>query len=250
MAYLADTYSRGWGHITTRQNIQFHFVQLDDRCPRSCGSSAAVGHDQPRGLRRHGPQRHGLPPRRRLPARGARRHAVGRGGVPTLRPQPAGPAPAAQVQDQLLRLRHRLRPGDVQRRRRRRRHPHAATTARSSAASGCSSPAGSAPTRTPRWRSRSSPPRKTCCPRIEAILRVFEQPRQPRQQAAGPHEVAGRHARLGGGAGAASSRSGACCSASSSWPGGIPAEVEKAGDAPAGVAADVTPHRARSGHAR
>jgi sulfite reductase (ferredoxin) len=28
MAYVADTYSRGWGHITTRQNIQFHFVDL------------------------------------------------------------------------------------------------------------------------------------------------------------------------------------------------------------------------------
>src|SRR3990170_965664 len=29
MADLADEYSRGWGHITTRQNIQFHFVQLE-----------------------------------------------------------------------------------------------------------------------------------------------------------------------------------------------------------------------------
>src|SRR5256885_1585494 len=29
MGHLADTYSRGWGHITTRQNIQFHFVDLD-----------------------------------------------------------------------------------------------------------------------------------------------------------------------------------------------------------------------------
>jgi sulfite reductase beta subunit-like hemoprotein len=28
MAYVAETYSRGWGHLTTRQNIQFHFVQL------------------------------------------------------------------------------------------------------------------------------------------------------------------------------------------------------------------------------
>src|SRR5881628_1639301 len=26
--YLADTYSRGWGHLTTRQNVQFHFVEL------------------------------------------------------------------------------------------------------------------------------------------------------------------------------------------------------------------------------
>src|SRR5437879_1858601 len=30
LAHIADTYSRGWGHITTRQNIQFHFVQLEN----------------------------------------------------------------------------------------------------------------------------------------------------------------------------------------------------------------------------
>ncbi len=28
-AHIADEYSRGWGHLTTRQNVQFHFVQLD-----------------------------------------------------------------------------------------------------------------------------------------------------------------------------------------------------------------------------
>ncbi len=28
MGHLADTYSRGWGHITTRQNVQIHFVEL------------------------------------------------------------------------------------------------------------------------------------------------------------------------------------------------------------------------------
>ncbi len=30
LGHIAEKYSRGWGHITTRQNIQFHFVQLDD----------------------------------------------------------------------------------------------------------------------------------------------------------------------------------------------------------------------------
>ncbi len=30
MADVAENYSRGWGHITTRQNVQFHFVKLDD----------------------------------------------------------------------------------------------------------------------------------------------------------------------------------------------------------------------------
>src|SRR3954468_14468935 len=29
LAHIADTYSRGWGHITTRQNFQFHFVDLE-----------------------------------------------------------------------------------------------------------------------------------------------------------------------------------------------------------------------------
>jgi len=30
MGYIADRYSRGWGHITTRQNLQFHFIDLTD----------------------------------------------------------------------------------------------------------------------------------------------------------------------------------------------------------------------------
>jgi sulfite reductase (ferredoxin) len=42
MAHIADTYSRGWGHITTRQNIQFHFVQLE-RIPDVMRDLAAVG---------------------------------------------------------------------------------------------------------------------------------------------------------------------------------------------------------------
>ncbi|MDW3217333.1 MAG: nitrite/sulfite reductase [Acidimicrobiales bacterium] len=29
IANLVERYSRGWGHITTRQNLQFHYVQLD-----------------------------------------------------------------------------------------------------------------------------------------------------------------------------------------------------------------------------
>ncbi|MFV1970412.1 MAG: nitrite/sulfite reductase [Acidimicrobiia bacterium] len=29
LGHIADEFSRGWGHITTRQNIQFHFVQLE-----------------------------------------------------------------------------------------------------------------------------------------------------------------------------------------------------------------------------
>jgi sulfite reductase (ferredoxin) len=41
-ARIADEYSRGWGHITTRQNIQFHFVQLE-RVPEVMRDLASVG---------------------------------------------------------------------------------------------------------------------------------------------------------------------------------------------------------------
>ena len=42
MGELATEFSRGWGHITTRQNIQFHFVQLA-RIPELLRRLAAVG---------------------------------------------------------------------------------------------------------------------------------------------------------------------------------------------------------------
>jgi sulfite reductase beta subunit-like hemoprotein len=41
-AHVADEYSRGWGHLTTRQNVQFHFVQLD-QVPEALRLLAAVG---------------------------------------------------------------------------------------------------------------------------------------------------------------------------------------------------------------
>jgi sulfite reductase beta subunit-like hemoprotein len=42
MGHIADTWSRGWGHITTRQNIQFHFVQLEN-VPGVLHDIASVG---------------------------------------------------------------------------------------------------------------------------------------------------------------------------------------------------------------
>ncbi len=42
LAYIADTYSRGWGHITTRQNLQFHYVQLE-RIPDVLRDLMSVG---------------------------------------------------------------------------------------------------------------------------------------------------------------------------------------------------------------
>ncbi|MCU1496704.1 MAG: sulfite reductase, beta subunit (hemoprotein), partial [Acidimicrobiales bacterium] len=41
-ARLCDEYSRGWGHITTRQNIQVHFVPLE-RVPDAMRELASVG---------------------------------------------------------------------------------------------------------------------------------------------------------------------------------------------------------------
>ena len=42
LADAADRYSRGWGHLTTRQNVQFHFVQLE-RVPDLLRDLASVG---------------------------------------------------------------------------------------------------------------------------------------------------------------------------------------------------------------
>jgi sulfite reductase (ferredoxin) len=40
--YIADRYSRGWGHLTTRQNVQFHFVPLE-QTPEVLRLLASVG---------------------------------------------------------------------------------------------------------------------------------------------------------------------------------------------------------------
>lgn len=42
LAAIAETFSRGWGHLTTRQAIQFHFVQLE-RVPELLREIASVG---------------------------------------------------------------------------------------------------------------------------------------------------------------------------------------------------------------
>ncbi len=42
MGHIAETYSRGWGHLTTRQNVQFHFVDLE-QVPAVLWDMASVG---------------------------------------------------------------------------------------------------------------------------------------------------------------------------------------------------------------
>ena len=160
LGYIAETYSRGWGHLTTRQNVQFHFVAA--RADAGDPAPARFGRpDDARGVRRHGAQRRRMPPRRRVPVREARHHAVGRGDRAAVPAPRVRAAPSPQVQDQLLRLRDRLRSGDVQRRRCRRGHARRSPTARPRPASRCSSPAVSAPTPIRRRRSKSSPPART-----------------------------------------------------------------------------------------
>jgi sulfite reductase beta subunit-like hemoprotein len=42
LGHIGDEYSRGWGHLTTRQNVQFHFVDLE-RVPALLRELASVG---------------------------------------------------------------------------------------------------------------------------------------------------------------------------------------------------------------
>ena len=42
MGELSETFSRGWGHLTTRQNVQLHYVELT-RVPELMRRLAAVG---------------------------------------------------------------------------------------------------------------------------------------------------------------------------------------------------------------
>ncbi len=129
LAEVAERYSRGFGHITTRQNIQFHFVQLHDAerafehlaatgltTREACGNSVRnITACQYAGHRRR---------------RGLRRHAVRRGADAVLPAPSAVGVAAAQVQDRLRGLRrgsrlhrhqrHRLARGGAQDRRRRR----------------------------------------------------------------------------------------------------------------------------------
>lgn len=42
LADIAARYSRGFGHVTTRQNVQFHFVKLED-CPKAMAELTRAG---------------------------------------------------------------------------------------------------------------------------------------------------------------------------------------------------------------
>ena len=79
LADVGEQYSRGFGHITTRQNVQFHFVKLHD-VGAGDAQPGRIGPDDARGVRELGPEHHRLPVCRRLGRRALRRHAL-RGGA-------------------------------------------------------------------------------------------------------------------------------------------------------------------------
>ena len=106
LADVAERYSRGFGHITTRQNIQFHFVKLHDVEPamrllaeaglttrEACGNSVRNITACPYAGRRR--------------RRAVRRHAVRGGADALLAPPSARLDAAAQVQDRVRGLRRR-----------------------------------------------------------------------------------------------------------------------------------------------
>ena len=116
LADVAEQYSRGFGHITTRQNVQFHFVKLHDVEP-AMRRLADGGPDDARSVRQFGAQHHGVPVRRRRGRRAVRRHAVRRGADALPAAASAELVAAAQVQDRVRRLRARSHQADDQRHR-------------------------------------------------------------------------------------------------------------------------------------
>jgi sulfite reductase beta subunit-like hemoprotein len=238
MADLADTYSRGWGHITTRQNIQFHFVQLEKvpeimrllgtvgmtsreacgdtvRNVQGCHLAGACPHEQldvtpwAEAAYRHFVRN---PLSQRLP----RKFKINFSGCAT----DCGQAMFNDIG--VIATTRTLEDGSVDR------------GFRVFVAGGL----GANPH--PALALEEFTPRDELMPTLEACLRVFNNHgnRDNKLRARmkwlvdtlGWEDVQARIIKerrllLG----------------SSSWPGGIPTEVEKAGDSPAGVAADVVP---------
>jgi sulfite reductase beta subunit-like hemoprotein len=238
MADISERYSRGWGHLTTRQNVQFHYVQLE-QVPDVMRDLAAVG----------------------LTTREACGDTVR--NVQGCHLAGACPFELLDITPWVeATFQHFLRNPIAQRMPRKFKINF----------SGCSTDCGQAmfndvgviaASRTredgtletgfrvyiagglganphPALALEEFTAREDLLPTIESILRVFDQAgnRDNKLRARlkwlvdtlGFEELQRRifkvrHLLL----------------ASSSWPGGIPTEVEKAGDAPAGVAADVTP---------
>ena len=73
LAEVGERYSRGFGHISTRQNVQFHFVKLHD-AELAMRRLAEEGLTTREAMWQLGPQHHGLSLRWRRRRRGIRHH--------------------------------------------------------------------------------------------------------------------------------------------------------------------------------
>ena len=98
LGHIARTYDRGYGHFTTRQNIQFNWPKLRDipEDPRRSG----VGRDaRDPDLGQLHPQHHDRSVRRRRGRRDHRSAPGRRNPAPMVEPPSGVLVPAAQVQD-------------------------------------------------------------------------------------------------------------------------------------------------------
>ena len=142
IADISHDYGRDTADITDRQNIQLHWIRIED-VPGDLAAARGGRPHHHRGVRRHPAGDPRLPGRRRRGRRDHRRHAGDRGDRAPVRRRPGAVQPAAQVQDRDLRL---AAPGRRPRGQRHRRSS-ASCTPSTVPASTSGSAAGCRPTR-------------------------------------------------------------------------------------------------------
>ena len=159
---ISNVFGRGDGELSTRQNVQLHWLELG-ALPEVFDRLARRRAHLRRRLRRRRPQHHRLPGRRPRRRRALRHPADRRRGGRVLLRQPRLLEPAAQAQDHDRRLRRPLqRAGDQLHRR------SSARSTTGSRASASGSAAGSRRCRGSRATSASSSRRRRrsrCCAR-------------------------------------------------------------------------------------
>ena len=135
LAFIARKYDRGYGHFTTRQNLQFNWPALKD-IPDILGRSRLGRDARHPDLGQLHPQRHRRPFRRRRRRRGRRPAPLCRDPPPVVVAPPGVHLPAAQVQDRRHRRRARPRrdPGPRHRPARRSATPRASSASPSMSA--------------------------------------------------------------------------------------------------------------------
>ena len=158
IAWVSERYGRDVADITDRQNVQLHWIRIED-VPDDLRAHRSRGAVDAGSLRRH-PARHpGVPARGRHRRRGARRHARDPRGGRALPRRPGVLEPAAQVQDLDQRMQRAVHEPRDQRHVVRGRH----RPGRRRPATTCTWAAGCPPTRcsrsvwAPSWNPTASP---------------------------------------------------------------------------------------------